>query len=121
MPPGQPRTVRGDRVALVPQEAMSALNPVCTVRRQLVTALRVHRPEPGAEHRAAELPREVGLDPDRHLGAYPHQLSGGMRQRVVPALALANRPTVLVADEPSRTRCSNGSACVTAPGTTTAC
>jgi ABC-type dipeptide/oligopeptide/nickel transport system ATPase component/ABC-type dipeptide/oligopeptide/nickel transport system permease subunit len=104
MAPEQLRTVRGDRVALVPQEAMSALNPVRTVRtvrRQLVTALRVHRPEPRARERAAELLREVGLDPDRHLDAYPHQLSGGMRQRAVIALALANRPAVLVADEPT--------------------
>lgn len=97
-----PREVRGRRVAFVPQEAMSALNPVHTVRAQIVEALTVHRPldRDAARARADELLADVGIDPVRG-GDHPHQLSGGMRQRVVIAIALAADPAVLVADEPT--------------------
>ncbi|WP_127782948.1 dipeptide/oligopeptide/nickel ABC transporter permease/ATP-binding protein [Rhodococcus sp. X156] len=96
------RALRGNRIALVPQEAMCALDPVHTIGAQLVEAVLVHtRCTRGqARERATELLGHVGIDPAR-IDAYPHQLSGGMRQRVVIAMALANDPAVLVADEPT--------------------
>lgn len=102
MTPARLRELRGDRVALIPQEAMSALNPVLTVGEQLAEAVRAHRPVTRAQARAksAELLVLVGLDPAR-AGDYPHRFSGGMRQRVVIAIALANDPAVVIADEPT--------------------
>jgi peptide/nickel transport system permease protein len=96
------RALRGGRVALVPQEAMSALNPVRTVGHQLAEAVRAHGriDRAAARGRARELLDLVGLDP-RRAREYPHQFSGGMRQRVVIALALAGQPAVLIADEPT--------------------
>lgn len=96
------RALRGDRIALVPQDAISALNPVRTVRAQLAEAVRAHRSvtRATARARADELLNLVGLDPAR-AGSYPHQFSGGMCQRVVIAMALINDPAVVIADEPT--------------------
>ncbi len=104
MTPEELRKVRGARVGFIFQDPMTSLNPVFTVGFQLTEPLRTHmgmtRPE--ARRRAAELLELVGIsDAERRLDDYPHQFSGGMRQRVMIAMALACDPEVLIADEPT--------------------
>ena len=98
------RKIRGSDISMVFQEPMTSLNPVFTIGRQIMESLILHQhmSKPQARDRAIEMLTLVGIpNPDKRLDNYPHQLSGGMRQRVMIAMALACNPNILIADEPT--------------------
>ena len=103
MNPRELRNIRGNKIAYIFQEPSTSLNPVFTIRNQIAEALQLHRPE--VRDLDAEVVKYLDLvgivDPAKRLHDYPHQLSGGMQQRVMIAMALSCQPEILVADEPT--------------------
>ncbi|MEJ2110312.1 MAG: ABC transporter ATP-binding protein [Acidobacteriota bacterium] len=105
LPPGEMQRIRGKRISMIFQEPMTALNPVHRIGRQILEVFDLHRPELSEREKyreALSLLDNVGIgDPERRMREYAHQISGGMRQRVMIAMALAGKPDVLIADEPT--------------------
>ena len=97
----QLQKIRGGGIAYIFQNASTALNPALTIGFQIAEAIRLHAPIKDVKAKVFEWLKKVGLEPERHYGSYPFQLSGGMQQRAMIAMALACAPKILVADEPT--------------------